>query len=336
MKFFKSFQKVVITVLVLLLVICCFMIIRLESKTASIISQWDEHQKSLNKNEDVLSKLDVFSRFVKKNSIKVDGSNILLLANNTWVTIGDNDFDVLTNGNIKLGSNTDDYLGYDSQKKVTYINYDGAQVSVGDIKLAGKQYNGVLVRSSNGKTQIVLTDKGLYIGAAGNTDEYRIELRPEKDILMLNKGKSELVFEKDNVKLQVDGDIQIGPSSDKYIGYKTNEDRFYIHHSNSEIFLGPIYDKQQKLFASGIYLRGKSDGPYLTVNERNLRLVAPMKNGLYDITIDPENNMLGINCGKSFIVIEKDNIKIDTPGDINITSTNGNVNIKGKKVSLNE
>lgn len=336
MKFFKSFQKVVITVLLLLLVICCFMIIRLESKTASIISQWDEHQKSLNKNEDVLSKLDVFSRFVKKNSIKVDGSNILLLANNTWVTIGDNEFDVLTNGNIKLGSNTDDYLGYDSQKKVTYINYDGAQVSVGDIKLAGKQYNGVLVRSSNGKTQIVLTDKGLYIGAAGNTDEYRIELRPEKDILMLNKGKSELVFEKDNVKLQVDGDIQIGPSSNKYIGYKADEDRFYIHHSNSELFLGPIYDKQQKLFASGIYLRGKSDGPYLTVNERNLRLVAPMKSGLYDITIDPENNMLGINCGKSFIVIEKDNIKIDAPGDINITSTNGNVNIKGKKVSLNE
>jgi hypothetical protein len=336
MKLLNSPQRILILFLILSIFICLFLIIRLETKAASLISQWDEHQKSLNKNKDILSNLDVFSRLIKKNSIKVDGSNILLLANNTWVSIDGNNFDVQSSGNIKLGANTGDYLGYDSQKKLTYINYEGAQVSVGNITLAGKNYNGVLVRSSNSNTQIVITDNGVSIATVGKTDEYRIELKPKVDILQIFKGKSELVFEKDDVTLKVDGDIQIGPSSDKYIGYKSAEDRFYIHHSNSEIFLGPIYDKQQKLFGYGIYLRGKSDGPYLTVNERNIRLTAPMKDGLYDITLDPENKLLGLNCGKSFIVIEKDHINIDTPGNINITSTDGNVNIKGKKVSLNE
>ena len=258
MKIFKSPQRVLILFLSVLIVISFIMIVRLESKAANLQSQWEMHQNSLQKNEDVLKKLNVFARFVKNSTLRVDGNSILFMIDSSVVGLDNKGVGITTNGNITIDNKFSNSLG------------------------------------------------------------------------------SELVFEKDNVKLKVLGDIQIGPSSDRYIGYKADEDRFYIHHSGSEIFLGQIYDKQGKPFANGIYLRGKSGGPYLTVNERNLRLVAPMKDGLYDITIDPENKMLGINCGKSFIVIEKNNIKMETPGDINITSTNGNVNIKGKKVNLNE
>lgn len=254
MKLFKSPQKIIIIFLFFLLIISISFIVHLELKAANLASKWEEHEKSLLKNQDVLDGLETFARLVKNDAFRLDGNSIVLMDNNS-----------------------------------------------------------VLGMDKNG-----------------------IGLMSDQDIKINHQSGSELSFEKDDVKIKVMGDIQIGPSKDKYIGYKADEDRFYIHHSGSEIFLGQIYDKQSKPFANGIYIRGKSGGPYLTVNERNLRLVAPMKNGLYDITIDPENELVGLNCGKSFIVIEKDKIKMDTPGDINITSTNGNVNIKGKKVNLNE
>lgn len=254
MKLFKSTRKVIILFLFFLLLISISFVVHLEIKAASLASKWEEHEKSLLKNQDVLDGLETFARLVKKSALRLDGNGIGLM-------------------------------------------YDNSVLGM---------------------------DKNL------------VGLTSDRKILIEHNSGSELSFEKNNVTLKVSGDIKIGPSGDRYIGYKSNEDRFYIHHSGSEIFLGQIYDKQSKPFANGVYLRGKSDGPYITVNERNIRLTARVKNRLYDITIDPENELVGLNCGKSFIVIEKDKIKMDTSGDINITSTNGNVNIKGKKVSLNE
>lgn len=40
--------------------------------------------------------------------------------------------------------------------------------------------------------------------------------------------------------------------------------------------------------------------------------------------------------GQSSIKLEKKKLEIDLEGHINITSKNGNVNISGKKVNLNE
>ncbi|MBT8386650.1 MAG: hypothetical protein KJO12_04500 [Ignavibacteria bacterium] len=209
MKILKSPQKVLILFLTGLVIISFFMIVRLEGKAASLQSQWEEHQKSLKKNKDVLENLDVFSRFVKKNNIKVDGNNVLLTADNTWVIAGNDYFKVITSGDIELGSDTDKYLGYDSQKKLTYINYDGAQVTAGNITVAGKKYNGVLLRSANGNTQLVMTDKGLSIATVGKDGEYRFDLKPEASIYKITNGKSEFVFEKNKLNIDVDGDINI-------------------------------------------------------------------------------------------------------------------------------
>lgn len=254
MKILKSPQRVLIIFLTALLVISSIFIIRLELKAANLASKWEEHEKSLLKNQDVLDGLETFARLVKNDAFRLDGNSIVLMDNNS-----------------------------------------------------------VLGMDKNG-----------------------IGLTSDQDIKIIHQSGSELSFEKDDVKLKVMGDIKIGPSTDKYIGYKADEDRFYIHHSGSEIFLGEIKGSQGKPFANGIYLRSKVGGPYLTVNEKNIRLIAPMKNGLYDITIDPENKLLGLNCGNSYIVLDKDDIDIEAKGNISISSLNGIVSINGKKVNLNE
>lgn len=46
--------------------------------------------------------------------------------------------------------------------------------------------------------------------------------------------------------------------------------------------------------------------------------------------------MIGMKQGQSSIKLERNSLKIDVVGDINITSKNDNVNINGKKVNLNE
>jgi hypothetical protein len=254
MKLFKTQQKVIIIFLFFLLIISISFIVHLEIKAANLASKWEEHEKSLLKNQDVLDGLGTFARLVKNDAIRLDGNSIVLMDNNS-----------------------------------------------------------VLGMDKNG-----------------------IGLTSDQDIKINHQSGSELSFEKDDVKIKVMGDIQIGPSKDKYIGYKADEDRFYIHHSGSEIFLGEIKGPQGKPFANGIYIRGKVGGPYLSVNEKNIRLIAPMKNGLYDITIDPENKLLGLNCGNSYIVLDKDDIDIEAKGNISISALNGIVSINGKRVSLNE
>jgi len=333
MKILKSPQRALMLFLSALVVVSFFMIIRLEGKAASLQSQWEKHQKSLKLNEDVLSNLEVFSRLVKKNGVKVDGSNVILLANNTWVTIGKDDFNVSTDGNIKLGSNTDKYLGYDSQKKLTYINHDGAQVTAGNMTIAGKKYNGVLVRSANGNTQLVMTDKGLSIATVGKDGEYRLELKPEKGIFKITKGKSELIFEKNNVKLQVESNVEIGPSDEKNFGYRKSEDLLYMLNKDSRVTVGPLH-RDGKFISNGIMLISKTDGPQLSVYDKVISLGVPEKDLTLQINLDKE--MIGMKQGQSTVKLEKNKLEIEVVGDINITSKKGNVNINGKKVNLNE
>ena len=59
MKIFKSPQRVLILFLSVLIVTSFIMILRLEGKAASLQTQWEEHQKSLKANKDVLQNLVV-------------------------------------------------------------------------------------------------------------------------------------------------------------------------------------------------------------------------------------------------------------------------------------
>ena len=54
------------------------------------------------------------------------------------------------------------------------------------------------------------------------------------------------------------------------------------------------------------------------------------------LQINFDKEMIGMKQGQSSIKLEKNSLEICVVGDINITSNNGNVNINGKKVNLNE
>jgi len=339
MKILKSPQKVLIVVLTSFIVISCFLMVRLEIKAASLQSRLDAHHKSLENNHDMLDGLENFARFVKKNILKVDERHIFLIADKTMVTVGKDDFDVSTSGNIKLGSNTDKYLGYDSQKKLTYINHDGAQVSVGDITTAGKKHNGVLVRSANGNTQLVMTDKGLSIATVGKDGAYRLDLKPDKGIFKFSKGKSVLVFEKDKVNLQVEGDIQIGPpsvgsSTGPYLGYDSQKKLTYINHDGAQVSVGNITIAGEK--HHGVLVRSANSNTQFVMTDKGLSIATVGKDGAYRLDLKPEKDIFKLSKGKSFLVFEKDKVNLQVEGDINISSKNGNVNINGKKVNLNE
>jgi hypothetical protein len=207
MKIFKSPLKVIILFLSVLIVISSIMIVRLESKAANLQTQWEEHEKSLKKNEDVLSKLELFARSVKKNTIKIDGNDINLLANDTKVSVGNDQFSVSTNGIIKLGDKQDTYISYDPNMDLAYLKNGDAHVSVGNTYQDGTRW-GVLIQADTDKHNINISEIAIIIGSK-EIDGYRLNMIPNKDLVELTKGKSKLIFNKNNIKIEAVGDINI-------------------------------------------------------------------------------------------------------------------------------
>jgi hypothetical protein len=355
MKIFKSPQKVLILFLSVLIVISFFMIVRLESKAASLQTQWEKHKKSLEKNEDVLDKLNTFSRFVKHNILKMDPNDIMLISGKTWFNLSNDDVFLETNGNLSLGTptkpyigfdksgnvylrvNTDKSLGYDESKDMMYMLYNDSRILLGkhNFKPPGGSSQGISLRSKSGGPSLSVTDKGIMLDVPHSKGNYRIQMGPHKDNITIRKDESEIKLEKDDIRITTKGDIQIGPSKDKYLGYNSKEDEIQIHQSGSTISFGQVFEGKT-LVGTGVKIQGKNNGPRLFVSEKNIRLQIPSQKGSYDITLDPTKGFLGLRCGESYVILEKDNIDIEAKGDININSLNGNVNINGKKVNLNE
>ena len=110
MKIFKSPQKVLILFLSVLIVTSFIMIVRLESKAASLQTQWEEHQESLKKNKDSLAKLEVFARYVGKGVIKLDNSGIILNYSDSWLYLGTDNAYIETKGKLRMEASGDIYI----------------------------------------------------------------------------------------------------------------------------------------------------------------------------------------------------------------------------------
>ena len=134
-----------------------------------------------------------------------------------------------------------------------------------------------------------------------------------------------------SIDIKTKGNITIGPSQNKNIGYRKNEDYIYMINGESRIVVGEMIDKDGKPIGNGLNLVSKTGGPYLTVGQDKIMLNVPSKDGHYKLWIDPTQQLVGMKQGQSSVIIKKDNIKIEALGDINITSKNGKVNINGKR-----
>ncbi len=74
----------------------------------------------------------------------------------------------------------------------------------------------------------------------------------------------------------------------------------------------------------------------VTVFDEGIKIYSEGKGFPIGIDVSADRKIIQLYHGDSKIRVEEDNIDIEASGDINITSKNGNVNIKGKKVKVNE
>jgi hypothetical protein len=153
---------------------------------------------------------------------------------------------------------------------------------------------------------------------------------PDKLVQLINES-SKIKLKDDKITIEAKGDITIGPSPDKTLGYVKDEDYIYMAHKDSRIYLGEL-THDGKSVGNGIHLLSKSNGPRIEIMKDKIALGVPSKDSeYYQILVDPTKQIVGLWQGQSKVIIKKDNIEIEALGDINITSKNGKVNINGKR-----
>jgi len=133
MKIFKSPQKVLILFLSILVALSSIFIVRLEIKAASFQTQWEEHQKSLKANEDVLVKLKMFGRYTGNSVLKVGTAEIVLQSGNiqsdySWFQVDPNSILIQTKGSIKIEAVGD----IDITSKNGNVNINGKKVNLNE------------------------------------------------------------------------------------------------------------------------------------------------------------------------------------------------------------
>jgi len=351
MKILKSPQRVLILFLTALVIISFIMILKLEGKTASLQSRLDEHHKSLEKNRDILDNLESFSRMIKNTGININGNQVIVRADQSSLLVQNNQIDISSNGNvaighpkksiiyiekdgyIHIGPNSEKNLGYNKTEDLIYMLHNGSRVTLGKGGTSKRQ--GIRLISKTGGPRLSVYQDGIIITVPDKQGDYKISMAPSKNYIKISKDESVIKLENENIEIEAKGDIRLGPTKDKYLGYNSKEDEIQIHQSGSTISFGQVFEGKT-LVGSGVKIQGKNNGPRLFVSEKNIRLQIPSQKGSYDITLDPSKGFLGLRCGESYVILEKDNIDIEAKGNISINSLNGNVNINGKKVNLNE
>jgi len=285
MKSFKSPQRVIIILLTSFIVLCCFFIVRLEIKAASLQSQWDEHQKSLKNNEDVLNNLDQFNREIKNNGpeIQLTKNNISLRNELTWFSMDFDKIKAVCDGDISFGNNSNNYFGYDADKIETFLK--------------GNENGTTLIEIENNGPSIELTKKNMNL---------RNEL-------------TQFSMDFDKIKAVCDGDITFGNTSENYFGYDVDKNETFLKGNGA------------------IHMESSNGKCEINMKEKGIEIICkPLKGPIFGISFYPQLQSIDIDAGDASVILAKDEIHFIAEGDINITSKNGNVNIKGKKVKVNE
>jgi hypothetical protein len=333
MKILKSPQKVLILFLSVLIVISFIMIVRLEGKAANLQSRLDEHHKSLKQNEDVLSNLKVFQRMVQVNGIYLDDKIVGFFTGKSRLDMTDDKVILSSDGDIEIGPNTNKSLGYSKNKDFIYMYHNGSRIYLGQIGFKSGKEQGIRLISKDDGSILSVANNGIVLTVLDKQGDYKISMAPSKDYLKISKDESVIKLEKENIDIEAKGDIKIGPSDEKNFGYNKSVDKIYMLNQDSRVIVGPL-ERDGKFLSNGIMLIAKTDGPQLAVYDKMISLGVPGKDLTLQLNLDKE--MIGMKQGQSTIKLEKNKLEIEVVGDINITSKNGNVNINGKKVNLNE
>ncbi|MBT8380073.1 MAG: hypothetical protein KJN64_12670 [Ignavibacteria bacterium] len=181
-------------------------------------------------------------------------------------------------------------------------------------------------------------------------DEHHKSLEKNKDILenldsFTRKIKNNsITIDGDKIKLSTDKStleldkdkMTLGAASDVFFECDYKGDLIVMRNKSQYVVIGKLGDKGKE--EETVNINGGSDGKkFLTLQDKGIALgVEDIKDGDLQFGISLKSGSIFMMHGKNLIGLNKDKITIRAQGDINITSENGNVNIKGKKVNLNE
>jgi hypothetical protein len=298
-------------------VVCCFLIIRLEIKAANLQSRWDEHQKSLMNNEDVLYDLNRFAR-----SVKEKGGSIKLHNASGILTFYDDRFECSSSGDFIFEdmNGTNKYFGYDSKNNETFMN----GVENGTVTIGNENLKNFLSISDDWIRLNSKINKGDYVGLYIDPTDRKVDISTGTD-------KASITLDQEHVKIRGDGSISIGgeKSGLKYIGYDRQRKLIYMK--------GEGKDEQVNVKGNEIYMETSNGKCEINMKEEKIEIICtPTKGPIFGVSFNPIMQSIDIDAGEASIILAKDVIHFNAEGDINITSKNGNVNIKGKKVKVNE
>ena len=292
MKSFKSPQRVIIIFLTLFIMLCCFLIVRLEIKAANLQSRWNEHQQFLNKNMDLLDELELFSRSTKKGEASFELMNGVasMRGGKNFISVGSLEIDGRSDSDIKFGGKKPyiEYFGYDSKSKSTFMR--------------GVGNGNVLIRSNGGDDFLRIADDWILLHSHDkNNHPLGLDINPSlgKVEIINGGGSTNITLTKEDIS--IDGKNEI--------------------------------DIEGKILTL-VNANGKCK---MIMAEDDIQIIcAPSKGPIFGVSLSPSTQSINIDTHNASINLAKDVIHFEAEGDINITSKNGNVNIKGKKVKVNE
>jgi hypothetical protein len=268
------------------------------------------------------------------------------------VTIQDGGMDFISNGHIAFGHpkksiiyiKKDGYIfigpssgknfGYDDVEDIIYMLHNGSKVTLG--QHGNQKEQGIQLISKTGGPTLSVLDKDIVFTVPNKKGDYQISIAPDKDYLKITKEKSVINLEGKNIEIESKGDIRFTINNDKEFGYSAKRDFIFLYHNKAYITVGTQTSPKGKNYI-GVSINSPN-GNEFRISDEGILAGVPGKIGPeddYKISI-AKDKFVQLRKGKSIIKMEGDNIKIEAVGDINITSKNGNVNINGKKVSLNE
>jgi hypothetical protein len=155
------------------------------------------------------------------------------------------------------------------------------------------------------------------------------------EISILSDGELVMGTPNYSIRFYKDGSFVIGDNNgDRRLGYSKSVDKMYMLYNETGLKIGTFKDKTGKNESNGIMLLGpKKDGSKVYISDKRIHL--SIRNKELALELNDKKGFI-IKQGQSEILLANNKLSIDVDGDINITSKNGNVNIKGKKVNLNE
>jgi hypothetical protein len=216
MKFLNNRKGTLTFLLIVLLVVSCFLIVRLEIKAASLQSRLDEHHSELKNNSDELENLSSFIRKINNNGITIDGNKILISAGQSVVKLENNKISIETPGEIQIGNSSDINFGYDKKNDALYMKNKGVSMHMGKLNDdKGKFLDyGTFFRTNSG-VQFTIRDEGISGWVPSNNGSYSFKLAAKKKYVELKKDNSIIRFEGDDISIEAPGDINITSKNGK-------------------------------------------------------------------------------------------------------------------------